>query len=84
MRLLDNVIDASRFPLPEQRENAHGSRRIGLGITGLADALVMLGLRYGSIDSLAAAADIMRIICHIAYRTSIALANRAALIERRL
>ena len=84
VRLLDNVIDASRFPLPEQRENAHGSRRIGLGITGLADALVMLGLRYGSIDSLAAAADIMHIICHIAYRTSIALANRAALIERRL
>ena len=74
VRLLDNVIDASRFPLPEQRENAHGSRRIGLGITGLADALVMLGLRYGSTDSLAAAADIMRIICHTAYRTSIALA----------
>ena len=74
VRLLDNVIDASRFPLPEQRENAHGSRRIGLGITGLADALVMLGLRYGSTDSLAAAADIMRIIRHTAYRTSIALA----------
>ena len=43
VRLLDNVIDASRFPLPQQAENAHGSRRIGLGITGLADALVMLG-----------------------------------------
>ena len=74
VRLLDNVIDASRFPLPEQRENAQGSRRVGLGITGLADALVMLGLRYGSTDSLAVAADIMRIICHTAYRTSIALA----------
>ncbi len=74
VRLLDNVIDVSRFPLSEQRENAHGSRRIGLGITGLADALVMLGLRYGSTDSLAAAADIMRSICHTAYRTSIALA----------
>jgi ribonucleoside-diphosphate reductase alpha chain len=74
VRLLDNVIDASRFPLPEQRENAHGSRRIGLGITGLADALIMLGLRYGSTDSLATAANIMRSICHTAYRTSIALA----------
>ena len=48
VRLLDNVIDASRFPLPAQAENARGSRRIGLGITGLADALVMLGLTYGS------------------------------------
>ena len=52
VRLLDNVIDASRFPLPQQAENARGSRRIGLGITGLADALVMLGLRYGSDRSL--------------------------------
>ena len=74
VRLLDNVIDASRFPLTQQAENAHGSRRIGLGITGLADALVMLGLGYGSADSLALAADIMRRICHTAYRTSAALA----------
>ena len=53
VRMLDNVIDASRFPLPQQAENARGSRRIGLGITGLADALVMMGLRYGSDRSLA-------------------------------
>ncbi len=52
VRLLDNVIDASRFPLAAQAENARGSRRIGLGITGLADAMVMLGLCYGSADSL--------------------------------
>jgi len=75
VRLLDNVIDASRFPLLPQAENAHGSRRIGLGITGLADALLMIGLTYGSADSLAAAADIMRHICHSAYRASIALAK---------
>ena len=43
VRLLDNVIDASRFPLPQQAESARGTRRIGLGITGLADALLMLG-----------------------------------------
>ena len=48
VRLLDNVIDASRFPLPQQAESAQGTRRIGLGITGLADALLMLGPRYGS------------------------------------
>ncbi len=74
VRLLDDVIDVSRFPLPQQAENAHGSRRIGLGITGLADAMVMLGLTYGSDESLAVAADIMRSICHAAYRASIALA----------
>ena len=75
IRLLDNVIDASRFPLAAQAENARGSRRIGLGVTGLADAMIMLGLRYGTPDSLAMAADIMRRICFAAYRTSIALAK---------
>jgi ribonucleoside-diphosphate reductase alpha chain len=78
VRLLDNVIDASRFPLPEQAENAHRSRRIGLGITGLADALLMLGLTYGSDRSISLAAEIMRCICHAAYRASIALANEKA------
>jgi len=75
VRLLDNVIDVSRFPLPEQAENAHGSRRIGLGITGLADALLMLGLTYGSDRSISLAADIMRCVCHSAYRASITLAK---------
>lgn len=75
VRSLDNVIDASQFPLPQQAENARGSRRIGLGITGLADTLVMLGLAYGGDRSLAVAAEIMRTICHAAYRASIALAE---------
>lgn len=75
VRLLDNVIDASRFPLPRYTESARGSRRIGLGITGLADTLVMLGLRYGSDHALAMAANVMRLICHIAYQTSVALAE---------
>jgi len=44
LRLLDDVIDASRFPLPQQAEMARGTRRIGLGITGLADSLMLLGL----------------------------------------
>ena len=74
MRLLDNVIDASQFPLPQQAENALGTRRIGLGITGLADAFVMLGLTYGSDHSLAVAADLMRRVCHAAYRASVDLA----------
>ncbi len=75
VRFLDDVIDASRFPLPEQSEVARGSRRIGLGITGLADALVMLGLDYGSERSLTFAADILRLICHTAYRASSRLAQ---------
>ena len=75
VRLLDNVIDISRFPLAEQARVARASRRIGLGITGLADALVMLGLRYGEPASLDLAGDVMRRICHRAYRASSALAR---------
>jgi ribonucleotide reductase alpha subunit len=73
--LLDNVIDVSRFPLPQQAENARGSRRVGLGITGLADALVMLGPDYDSAGARATAADFMRLVCHSAYRASIELAR---------
>ena len=75
VRLLDNVIDVSRYPLEKQRETAQRARRIGLGITGLADALIMLGLRYGTDASLDFAADTMRAICHAAYRRSIAIAG---------
>jgi len=75
VRLLDNVIDVSRFPLPQQQDNARGSRRIGLGITGLADAFVMLGLTYGKRRALSLAQDLMRSICHAAYRASIELAR---------
>ncbi len=74
-RLLDNVIDASRFPLPRQAEQARGSRRIGLGITGLGDALIMLGLRYDSEPARKTAAEIMRTVRDTAYRTSVALAR---------
>jgi ribonucleotide reductase alpha subunit len=70
-----NVIDVSQFPLPQQRARAQGSRRIGLGITGLADALLMLGLNYGDERARNAAAELMRMICHSAYRTSVALAK---------
>jgi ribonucleoside-diphosphate reductase alpha chain len=74
-RMLDDVIDISRFPLPAQAIEARGSRRIGLGITGLADALVMLGLRYGTEASCRAARDAMRTVCHAAYEASVALAR---------
>ena len=74
-RLLDNVIDASRFPLPQQRESARASRRIGLGITGLGNTLIMLGLHYGRDAARQLAARLMQIICHAAYRTSVTLAR---------
>ncbi|MCX7367023.1 MAG: adenosylcobalamin-dependent ribonucleoside-diphosphate reductase [Alphaproteobacteria bacterium] len=48
VRMLDNVVDVSRFPLPQQEQEAKAKRRIGLGVTGLADALILCGVRYGS------------------------------------
>lgn len=75
VRMLDNVYDVSRYPLPQQRDTALGARRIGLGITGLADALTMLDLRYGSDASLKLAGGLMRTIAHAAYHASIALAR---------
>jgi ribonucleoside-diphosphate reductase alpha chain len=74
-RLLDNVIDCSGFPLQPQAEQARGCRRIGIGITGLADALIMLGLDYGSETARCAGAEVMQLVCHTAYRTSIGLAR---------
>ncbi len=52
VRMLDDVIDVSRFPLPEQRAEAFAKRRIGLGVTGLADALIFCRTRYGSRESI--------------------------------
>jgi ribonucleoside-diphosphate reductase alpha chain len=77
-RLLDNVIDCSQFPLKAQQRQAMGSRRIGLGITGLADALIMLGLHYGTEEARLEAGRIMRAICHTAYSASIHLAEEKA------
>ena len=50
VRFLDNVLDASHYPLAQQAVQAAESRRIGLGVTGLADALIMLGIPYGSVQ----------------------------------
>ena len=74
-RMLDNVITLSRFPLRSQAEQAHGTRRIGLGITGLANTLAMLGLHYGSDAARGLAGEIMTLVCHSAYQCSIELAR---------
>lgn len=75
VRMMNNVIDVSRFPLPRQAEMARGTRRIGLGLTGLADALIMLGLHYAEPRARELAAGVMQHICHEAYRCSVELAR---------
>jgi len=75
IRMMDNTIDASGFPLEAQRQEAIAKRRIGLGMTGLADALMMTGLRYGSVEAAARAGDWARQISRSAYLTSARLAR---------
>lgn len=81
-RFLDDVIDLSNFPLPAQAVEARASRRIGLGITGLADALIMLGLGYDEEAGIQTAADALRAIRDNAYRASIDLAREKGSFER--
>ena len=75
VRMLDDAIDASQFPLPAQAERVHRSRRLGLGVTGFADALIMLGLHYDSAPARGFAAELFRTLRDEAYRASVALAQ---------
>jgi ribonucleoside-diphosphate reductase alpha chain len=74
-RMLDNVLDVTVWPLPQQQEEARNKRRIGLGFTGLGDALVMLNLRYDSAAARAMARRIAELMRDAAYETSIELAR---------
>jgi ribonucleoside-diphosphate reductase alpha chain len=75
IRMMDNTVDASRFPLPQQEAEAQAKRRIGLGVTGLADALLMVGLRYGSAEAAKQTEDWMHAIARAAYLASVDLAQ---------
>ncbi|MBO9448890.1 adenosylcobalamin-dependent ribonucleoside-diphosphate reductase [Tropicibacter sp. R16_0] len=75
VRMMDNVVDASKFPLPEQAAEAQAKRRIGLGVTGLADALLMLGLRYGSDEAARQTEAWLHAIARAAYLASVELAK---------
>ena len=75
VRMMDNVVDASKFPLPQQEAEAQAKRRIGLGVTGLADALLMLGLRYGAKDAVEQTREWMKAIAWSAYLASVDLAK---------
>jgi len=74
VRLLDAVIDVSNYPLEAQRKEALAKRRIGLGVTGLADALIFAGARYGSPRALSLAETWMAHIQRAAYLASAELA----------
>jgi ribonucleoside-diphosphate reductase alpha chain len=75
VRMMDNVTDVSRFPLPQQQQEALAKRRIGLGVTGLADALIFCGARYGSADAVALTDKWMAAIRRAAYLASVELAK---------
>ncbi|HVG82284.1 MAG TPA: adenosylcobalamin-dependent ribonucleoside-diphosphate reductase [Methylomirabilota bacterium] len=74
VRMMDNVTDVSRFPLPQQEAEAHAKRRIGLGVTGLADALIFCGARYGSTRAVELTQSWMAAIRRAAYLASAELA----------
>ncbi|HKB60598.1 MAG TPA: adenosylcobalamin-dependent ribonucleoside-diphosphate reductase [Gallionellaceae bacterium] len=73
-RMLDNVLDATVWPLPEQKSEAAAKRRIGIGFTGLGDTLVMLGLKYNSAEGRNMAARIAEMMRDAAYEASVDLA----------
>jgi ribonucleoside-diphosphate reductase alpha chain len=75
VRMLDNAIDVSRFPLEAQAREAAAKRRIGLGVTGLADALIFCKVKYGSLDSLILIKTWLATLSNAAYRASVELAK---------
>ena len=70
VRMLDNVIDVSRFPMPQQEKEAKAKRRIGLGVTGLADALLLCGVRYGSPRAIELTREWMGAVQRLSYLAS--------------
>lgn len=75
IRMMDNVVDVSNFPLPAQQQEAYVKRRLGLGMTGVADMLIMLGITYGSDEAVAIMDEIAREIALSAYWASVELAK---------
>ncbi len=74
-RMLDNVLDVTVWPLPQQQEEARSKRRVGLGFTGLGDALVMLNLRYDTQPARDMARQISELMRDTAYDASVDLAR---------
>ncbi|HKX11298.1 MAG TPA: adenosylcobalamin-dependent ribonucleoside-diphosphate reductase [Stellaceae bacterium] len=74
VRMMDNVVDVSRFPLDQQTHEAQAKRRIGLGVTGLADALILCNVRYGSARAVELTESWLKAIEREAYLASAELA----------
>jgi ribonucleoside-diphosphate reductase alpha chain len=74
VRAMDNVVDRAIYPLPEQEAEAKNKRRMGLGVTGVANALEIMGYEYGSANATMVFETIMSILRDTAYRASVALA----------
>lgn len=74
VRAMDNIVDRASYPLPQQREEARSKRRMGLGVTGLANCLEALGLPYGSPQFLHMEQQILKVLKNEAYRASAYLA----------
>ncbi len=75
VRMLDNVLDVTAWPLPQQKKEAMAKRRVGLGFTGLGDALIELGLRYDQDEGRAMAARIAEEMRDAAYMASVEIAK---------
>jgi ribonucleoside-diphosphate reductase alpha chain len=82
VRALDNVLDVTVWPLPQQRAEAAAKRRIGVGFTGLGDTLTLLGLRYDSAEGRAMAVQIATCMRDSAYAASVALAQEKGAFPR--
>ncbi|MGF6414635.1 adenosylcobalamin-dependent ribonucleoside-diphosphate reductase [Paraburkholderia sp. MM5482-R1] len=81
VRFLDDVLDVTLWPLPQQYDESRAKRRIGVGFTGLGDTLVMLGLRYNSQEGRDFAVRIARLMRDEAYRASVELAKERGAFE---
>ena len=75
VRAMDNVIDRTIYPLPAQEQEAKDKRRMGLGVTGLANAAEMLGMPYASADFMAFTEEVLTMLRDEAYSTSSDLAE---------
>lgn len=75
VRFLDNVLDVTNYPLNGQRAEAMAKRRIGLGVTGWGDALLQLGIRYGSDESVALSRKVASVLQAASYEASAILAG---------
>lgn len=82
VRMLDNVIDMSNYPLEAQRREAESKRRMGIGLTGLADLFIFMKVPYGSSQAVDITGKIMQAITYSAYEASVELGVEKGVFEK--